>query len=129
MRSIVRWAVDNPPAINTLTLAVLVVGGFCAFSMQREFWPYSNLDVIEVSVVYRGASPEEIERSICQSIEESVQSVNGVRRITSIAREGSGQVSIELNAEVGEAEVQEILAEVRSRVDGIPSFPELAEEP
>lgn len=129
MKALLRWSVDNAPAINTLVIAALILGAYCAVSMQREFWPYSNLDVIEVSVEYRGASPEEIELSICQRIEESVRSVNGVRRITSVAREGSGLVSIELDAEVNQADVQEILAEVRSRVDSIPSFPALAEEP
>ena len=45
-----------------------------------------------------------------------------------MAREGLGLVSIELEAEVGEADVQEILGEIRSRVDSIPSFPALAEK-
>lgn len=129
MKSIVRWSVDNAPAINVLVIAVLLLGVSRATSMQREFWPYSNLDVVQVSVVYRGASPEEIEESICQRIEESVRSIDGVRRITSVSREGSGMVSIELNAEVNEADVQEVLADVRSRVDSIPSFPALAEAP
>ena len=97
--------------------------------MQREFWPYSNLDVVQVSVEYRGASPEEIEKGICQSIEESVRNVQGVRRITSVSREGSGMVSIELQSDVSEPDVQEILGEVRSRVDSIPNFPALAEQP
>ncbi|MCP4852862.1 MAG: efflux RND transporter permease subunit, partial [Fuerstiella sp.] len=128
MKSLVRWSVDNAPAINTLVVAVLILGAYCAVSMQREFWPYSNLDVVQVSVVYQGASPEEIEESICQRVEESVRSIDGVRRITSLAREGSGTISIELVADVNETDVQEILAEVRSRVDNIPSFPALAEE-
>lgn len=128
MKSAISWAVDNAPATNTLVVAILVLGSWCASSMQREFWPYSKLDVIQVSVEYRGASPEEIEEGICQRIEETVRSVQGVRRITSVAREGMGLVNVELEAEVSEADVQEILGEVRSRVDSIPSFPALAEQ-
>ena len=129
MKSIVRWAVDNAPATNSVVIAILILGIWSAASMQREFWPYSDLDVIQVSVEYRGASPEEVEQGICQRIEESVRSVQGVNRINSVAREGIGSVSIELQSDVTESEVQEILAEVRSRVDAIPSFPELAEQP
>ena len=129
MRSVVRWAVDNAPATNTIVLGILLLGTWCAASMQREFWPYSNLDVVQVSVEYRGASPEEIEKGICQSIEESVRNVQGVRRITSVSRESSGMVSIELQSDVSEPDVQEILGEVRSRVDSIPNFPALAEQP
>ncbi|MEO1527183.1 MAG: efflux RND transporter permease subunit [Planctomycetota bacterium] len=129
MKSVIRWAVDNAPATNTIVLAVMILGIWCGTSLQREFWPYSNLDVIQVSVEYRGASPEEIEEGICQRIEEAVRNINGVYRITSVAREGNGNVMIELDADVGEADVQEILGEVRSRVDNIPSFPALAEQP
>ena len=129
MKSVIQWAVDNAPATNTIVLAVLILGIWCGASMQREFWPYSNLDVVQVSVEYRGASPEEVEEGICQRIEEAVRSVNGVYRITSVAREGSGTVMIELDPDVTEVDVQEILGEVRSRVDNIPSFPALAEQP
>lgn len=129
MKSAVRWAVDNGPAINTLVLAILILGTWSGLSLQREFWPYSNLDVVQVSVEYRGASPEEVEDGICQRIEEAVRSVSGVYRITSVAREGSGMVMVELTPEVTEADVQEILGEIRSRVDNIPSFPALAEQP
>ena len=52
MRSVVRWAVDNAPATNTIVLGILLLGTWCAASMQREFWPYSNLDVVQVSVEY-----------------------------------------------------------------------------
>ena len=129
MKSVIRWAVDNAPATNTLVLAILILGIWCGSSLQREFWPYSNLDVVQVSVEYRGASPEEVEEGICQRIEEAVRSVNGVYRITSVAREGAGTVMVELDSDVNEADVQEILGEVRSRVDNIPSFPALAEQP
>ena len=128
MKPVVRWAVDNAPATNTLVLAILILGTWCGISMQREFWPYSNLDVIQISVEYRGASPEEVEEGICQRIEEAVRSVTGVYRITSVAREGAGNVMVELDSGVDEADVQEILGEVRSGVDNIPSFPALAEQ-
>ena len=129
MKSVIRWAVDNAPATNTLVVAILMLGIWSGTSLQREFWPYSNLDVVQVSVEYRGASPEEVEEGICQRIEEAVRSINGVYRITSVAREGTGMVSVELDSAVNEADVQEILGEVRSRVDNIPSFPVLAEQP
>ena len=129
MSGVIRWAVDNAPTTNTLVLAILVLGAWCAASMQREFWPYSDLDVVQVSVEYRGASPDEVEEGICERIEQKVRAIQGVRRVTSVAREGLGVVSIELEADVSDADVQEILGEVRSQVDSIPSFPALAEQP
>lgn len=129
MKSLVRWCVLNPQAMNIIMVGVLVVGAFSLLSLRRESYPYSQLDIIDVTVVYRGASPEEVEEGICQKIEEAVRSIDGIRRITSTAREGTGLVSLQLESNVTEGDVQMILAEVRSRVDQIPSLPLLAEEP
>ena len=40
MKSMVRWAVDNTPAMNIAMIALLAAGTWCMASMQREFWPY-----------------------------------------------------------------------------------------
>jgi HAE1 family hydrophobic/amphiphilic exporter-1 len=129
MKGIVKWCVNNSPAMNVCMLAILALGAWSLTQLRREFFPYTALDEIEVEVEYRGASPEEVEEGICQRIEEAVRSVEGVRRITSRAREGNGLVTLELQAAVSEADVQMILGEIRSRVDQIPSLPALAEEP
>lgn len=129
MKSIVRWCVHNSQSMNIIMLAVLIAGAWALMSLRRESYPYSQLDIIDISVIYRGASPEEVEEGICQKIEEAVRSVDGIRRITSTAREGIGMVSLQLESSVSEADVQMILAEVRSRVDQIPSLPLLAEQP
>ncbi len=98
-------------------------------SLQREFWPYYDLDEIEVRVAYRGASPEEVEEAICEKIEAAVSSISGLQTIYSTATEGSGQVRLELHADVDKADVQRILGEVQAAVNQIPSFPALAEAP
>ena len=91
-------------------------------SLQREFWPYYDLDEIEVRVVYPGASPEEIEEAICEKIESAVTSVHGIDEINSIASEGTGRVNLVLDAGVSQGDVQQILGEVRAAVDQIPSL-------
>ncbi len=127
MKSVLRWAIRNTPAMNTAMIVVMVAGALSLFSMRREMFPEFDLEIILVTVPYPGASPEEVEEGICQKIEEAVRSVNGIKKQTSIAQEGSGFVVLELEADV--RNVQKILNEVRSEVDRIPSFPELAEDP
>jgi hydrophobic/amphiphilic exporter-1 (mainly G- bacteria), HAE1 family len=129
MRALVRWSVANSPAMNIIMLVVLGTGAWCMASLQREFWPYYDLDEIEVRVAYRGAGPEEVEEAICEKIEAAVSSISGLETIYSTATEGSGQVRLELHADVTTADVQRILGEVQAAVNQIPSFPALAEEP
>lgn len=126
MRSVVRWAIGNSPAMNTLLIVILAVGGFSLVKMRREVFPEFELEIVLVSVPYPGASPQEVEEGICQKIEEAVRSVDGVKKKTAVAKEGGGFLVLELEAG---SNVQKILNEVRSEIDSIPSFPELAEEP
>ena len=125
MKSIVGWAIRNAPGMNTLMIAVLLSGMAGLFLLRREQFPEFELEVVLVRVPYPGASPEEVEEGICLKIEEAVRSISGIKKQTSVAAEGMGSVVLELNAQ---SDVQRILSEIRSEVDRIPSFPELAED-
>lgn len=127
MKSLIQWAIRNTPAMNTLMVAVLVVGAVSLGWLHREIFPEFELEIIQVVVPYPGASPEEVEEGICQKIEEAVRAIDGIKKMHGVAREGSGFVILELEADV--PNVQKVLNEVRSEIDGIPSFPELAEDP
>jgi multidrug efflux pump subunit AcrB len=94
--------------------------------MRREIFPQFSLDMIVASVVYPGSSPEEVEEGICVKIEEQIQSIEGIKTLRSVAREGSGEVIAEL--ETG-ADVQKILDDIKAEVDRIDTFPDEAEEP
>lgn len=127
MKSVIRWAITNSPAMNTFMVTVLIVGAVSMSLLRREVFPEFQLEIILVTVPYPGASPSEVEEGICQKIEEAVRSLSGIKKQTSIAREGAGFLVLELESSV--KDVQKLLNEVRSEIDRIPSFPELAEQP
>ncbi|NBW97626.1 MAG: efflux RND transporter permease subunit, partial [Planctomycetia bacterium] len=127
MKSIIAWTVRNTPAMNVLLVAIMVIGWLSFSSMRREVFPEFDLEMALVTVPYPGATPEEVEEGICQKIEEACRSVVGIKKITSVAREGSGYCVFEMNDNV--ADPQRVVGEIRSEVERIPSFPELAEDP
>ena len=127
MKAVVAWAVRNSPSMNTLMLAVIVSGAACMMQLRRERFPESQPDVIQVSVAYPGASPEETEQAICLKIESAIRSVAGIRKITAVAKEGNGTVSATLESDIDDP--HKVLNEIRSVVDQIPRFPESAEKP
>ncbi len=126
MKSVIRWAIHNAPSMNTLMVAVLVVGVAGLSKMRSEVFPEFDLEVILISVPYPGASPSEIEEGICQKLEEAVRAVDSIKKQTAVAQEGAGHLVLELDPRVN---VQRVLNEVRSEIDRIPSFPDLAEDP
>ncbi|MDA1017835.1 MAG: efflux RND transporter permease subunit [Planctomycetota bacterium] len=127
MKAAVAWAIRQTPAMNTFMVALLGVGIFSGMMLRREEFPRFELEIVLVTVPYPGASPEEVEQGICQKIEEAVRSVDGVKKVTSVAMEGSGSVIVELQSDV--PSVQKVLNEIDSEVQRIPSFPDLAEKP
>lgn len=122
----VGYMARNGVASNLLATFLLIAGFLAYNTIVQEVFPESSLDTIQVSVIYPGATPEEVEESIVQKIEEAVASVEGVKEIRSTASEGLGSVSVEL--ELG-TEVARALDDIKSEVDQIQTFPGDAEEP
>ena len=91
-----------------------------------EVFPDIAIPIINVSVIYPGSSPEDVEESICVKIEEQVQGINGIKKITSTSNEGYGSVNVEVE---NGYDLDEVKDEVKSKVDGITSFPDGAEKP
>lgn len=127
MRGVVQSSITNRAALNLCMIAVMAVGWYCLGAMKREAFPEFELDRIAILVPYPGAAPEEVERGIGQKIEEAVRSIEGIKKVTTIAQEGSCAVSLELIARGRSPD--RVLDEVRSEVDRIPSFPNEAEDP
>lgn len=125
-RGAIAWMANNPVASNLLMLTCLV-GGFIAFlNTKQEVFPDFELDVVNVSVAYPGASPEEVEQGIILAVEEAIRGVDGVDEVTSRAREGGGTVSAELMLGADRAKVYQ---DIQQEVDRITTFPGEAERP
>jgi multidrug efflux pump subunit AcrB len=127
MKSLVHWAIRNSPSINTLMIAVLTIGAVSLTVLRRERFPDFRPDEIRVTVPYPGASPTETEEGICLKVEEAIRAIVGIRKLTSIAEEGEGRVTAELDTNVDDP--QRVLNEIRSAIDRIPTFPENSEKP
>ncbi|EDM76796.1 hypothetical protein PPSIR1_18882 [Plesiocystis pacifica SIR-1] len=120
------WMVRNNVAANLLMLVLIVAGGLGILSAKQEVFPEFDLDQVNVTVAYPGASPGEVEQSIILAVEEKVRGIDGVKRVDSTAREGSGTVAVSL---LLDANPQEVLADVKNEVDRVTTFPVEAEEP
>ena len=125
-KGILAWFAANHVAANLLMLLIIVAGLISAFSIRKETQPEIELNMIQVRVPYLGAGPEEVEEGVVIKIEEAVQDIEGVKKIRSTAREGLGQVTLELDLE---SDLNEVMSEVKTRVDAISTFPALTERP
>ncbi|HLU46823.1 MAG TPA: efflux RND transporter permease subunit, partial [Planctomycetota bacterium] len=126
MKGVIAWFTRNGVAANLLAI-VIVAGGLLTLpGIKEEVFPELEADTIAITVPFPGATPAEVEEAICMRIEEAVDGLADVKRIRSEAREGVGSVFVEM---LENANRSRLVDEVRSRVDGIDTFPEEAEEP
>ncbi len=125
-RGPIAWMTRHGVAPNLL-MAVLLIGGLLmSMQVKQEVFPDFDLDMVEVTVPYPGASPEEVERGIVLVVEEAIRGVDGVKETTAVAAEGFGTVTAELFEGVDQMKVYQ---EIQQEVDRITTFPEEAEEP
>lgn len=125
-KGFLAWFAGNHVAANLLMLMIMISGVITIMNIKVEVFPETTLDTITVTVPYRGASPEEVEQGVCLRVEEAVVAVDGIKRMTSTASEGSGTVTLELEEYADPADV---LDDVKSEVDRIITFPVETEKP
>ncbi|MCH2140322.1 MAG: efflux RND transporter permease subunit [Phycisphaerales bacterium] len=122
----IAWMARNPVAANLLMIFFVAGGIVLGSHVKQEVFPEFTIDMVNVSVAYPGASPEEVEQGIVLAVEDAVSGLDGVKRVTSSSREGYGSVQAELliGADLGRAQ-----QDVQTAVDSIVSFPEETERP
>ncbi|MCO8121149.1 efflux RND transporter permease subunit [Stieleria sp. TO1_6] len=122
----IAWMAHNSIAANLLMFILLGGGLWSAIAIQKEVFPQFELDIVEVSVDYPGAAPAEVEQGILRPIEGAVRGVEGVREITSEAREGRGEVLIEL---VAGQQRMKAFQDIDQAVSRIRTFPDQIQQP
>ena len=122
----IAWMARNSIAANLLMLIFLGGGLWTAFTIQKEVFPQFQLDIVRISVTYPGASPAEVEQGIILPVEEAVKGVQGIKEMTSTAREGSGTVQLEL---VSGTDRMKAFQDIDQAVNRIRTFPDDIEEP
>ena len=127
MKNLARWAIRNTPGMNTLMIALMLVGAVCLVSMRREVFPEFELEVALVTVPYPGADPDEVETAIVQKVEEAVSPLDGIKQVTGIAQENLGSVVVEIDPDV--PDVRKVVDEIDAAVRRITTFPGQTEAP
>jgi multidrug efflux pump subunit AcrB len=126
MQGPIAWFTRNPVAANLLMSVLLVGGGLALLTVHQEEFPNINIQMVSISVPYLGAAPEESEQGVCLRIEEAIEGVEGIDKIRTTAVEGACSVLAEL---LLDADENEVMNEIKSRVDGVQGLPAETEKP
>lgn len=126
MNRMIAWWADNHVAANLLMVTILLSGIVGYSKLEREMFPTIAFPGMQVTVVWPGASPKDVEEQLVVRIEESLKDLENLDWIRSESREGVGTVRILAdNAD----DFSKIRNEVEARVSSISTFPPDIEQP
>ena len=126
MRNFIAFFIKYPVATNVLILAFFVFGYLGFGNMKSSFFPLTPSEIINIRISYIGAAPNEIEEGIVLKIEDNLKGLVGIERVTSVSSENAATITVDV---LKGFDIDEILADVKNAVDGVPNYPSGMEPP
>lgn len=126
MKRIITSLIKNPVWVNLIMFSVFVFGFMALLQLRYSFFPETPPDLVIIQVPYPGASPDEIAEGVVLKVEENLDGLDGVERVTSVSRENIGTITVEATRG---ADMDRVLADVKNAIDRISSFPQGSEKP
>ena len=122
----IAWFVRHQTAANLLMAAIMILGLVALPGLQRETFPEIKNDQVQITVVYKGATADEVEDAICRRLEDVLETITDLDEMRCDAREGVGTaIAVMLEG----ADMMRFLDDVKSEVDAIDDFPDQTEPP
>jgi multidrug efflux pump subunit AcrB/peptidoglycan hydrolase CwlO-like protein len=95
-----KFSVKKPFTVLVGIIIAIVLGVVSMMKMQLDLLPEISLPYLLVLTTYPGASAEKIETQICEPMESSLGTINGVKNVFSICNENYGMVQLEFQDDV-----------------------------
>ncbi len=125
-RGLIASFTGHKVAANLLMLLMLMLGLLGLSRLNTQMFPNFEFDYVTVTIPWRGASPEDVQRSITIPVEQAIKTLPNTKKLIARSQQGAAAFFIELEAgsDLGLA-----LDEVRQRIDSIRNLPQDAERP
>lgn len=123
---IIGWFARNSVAANLLMLGMIVVGIASLTDLRKEAFPSLEPRFINISMTYDSGDAVQAEEGIAINIENALETVPGIKRITSTSTASGSNVQVEKESDY---DLDTLMADVKNEVDSIYNFPSDAENP
>lgn len=118
------WLADTSikrPVFATMVILGLVVLGIVSYPrIGVDLFPKIDFPIVNITTTLKGASPEIMDIDVTDKIEEAINTINGVKTITSTSVEGRSTVVVEFvlerNIDLAVQDVREKIAAIRSKL-------------
>jgi len=108
------WALNNKNTVYLITVLTIIFGFYSYVSMPKELFPDINIPTIMVSTIYPGNPPVDIENLITRPLEKEIESIKGIKKLTTISSQDASSVFVEFQTDV---DIKTALQDVKDAVD------------
>jgi|TARA_B100000929_G_scaffold290008_1_gene282236 multidrug efflux pump subunit AcrB len=124
-RGVIAWFAQNPIAANLLMLCIIIAGVLSASELRKEAFPSMEPRFVTVSMTYDSGDAKQAEEGIAIKIENALESVPGIKRMTSTSTASGSSVQVEKETDY---DLETLMTDVKNKVDAIYNFPSDAEK-
>jgi HAE1 family hydrophobic/amphiphilic exporter-1 len=114
--SIYKTAVNKPISTLLIFVGVIVMGVFSVTRLPIDLFPEIEPPYITVLTTYPGVNGSEIETNVTKIIENTLNSIDGLKEITSISKDNISMVMMEFNWGL---DLEEAVSDIRANIDMI----------
>lgn len=122
----IRYFAAHPTISNILMMAIIALGLASLGSLNRESFPQLKPSKVQVTVVYPGAAPADVEAGICIPLEDATDGISFLKEQECDARDNIGIFTLEMQES---GEIREFTDDIITAIDAIQNFPENIESP
>jgi multidrug efflux pump subunit AcrB len=123
--SLPGFGLRKPVPVNLLMVSIIIAGIVTGLTMRREFFPETDPDMASISLVYPGASPEEIEETMARKVEDAVVDIKNIDKLRTTLAEGGGGIVVEFDENTHDT--QEVIDDLERAIDALQDLPDEAE--
>ncbi len=117
MNRLIAFFVDKRVFVDLFTIFVILVGIVSIMLIRREVFPNVSFEIVTVTTVVPGASAEEVEKLVTNPIEQDLQEVDGIKKLTSKSVENMSVIVAQLDPDqTTEAQGKQDIQDVVDRV-------------
>ncbi len=127
MTTIIEFFLRRSIFGNILTVLLIGLGIFVGLTINREAFPNIDFDIVLVTTIFPGASPEEVEKLITKPIEDQLKSVEGIKEIRSSSIENRSGITVIIDPDAKNP--RKVVEDIRSAVDRVTDLPADVDKP
>ncbi len=123
MLRLVKYFLNSKIAVNVFVIGLFFLGLVSLKNIPREGMPGIELNQVQITTVYPGAAPEDVELNVTLPLEEAISEVAGIDYMESVSADNMSSIFIQLDESYSKKEMADTILDIRKAVETVSDLP------